>query len=255
MKKAILDEKSFHNFKRNPSYCNILEHVSAEQGQKYLDILRSRSDDLFEKALDSVFVTDRIGNPRKYKYNGVDVKLSPSSLRYVKVASDLFHLFGSTFENVVEIGCGYGGQCHVNDSLLNIKHATLFDIAIVNSLIRKYLNYTVMNGAYEVTTLNERLPCSYDLVISNYAFSELPMFVQQVYIRKVLANCARGYLTMNTGISGVRSKNKMSINELKTTLPNFECLKENPLTGHHNYIIVWGHHIDKDSRMFTRKVV
>ena len=65
-----------------------------------------------------------------------------------------------------------------------------------------------MNGAYEVTTLNEQLPCNYDLVISNYAFSELPMLVQQAYIRKVLAYCTRGYLTMNTGIGGVRSKTK-----------------------------------------------
>ena len=37
--------------------------------------------------------------------------------------------------NVAEIGCGYGGQTLVNDQLLNVESARLFDLPFVNKLI------------------------------------------------------------------------------------------------------------------------
>jgi hypothetical protein len=91
-------------------------------------------------------------------------------------------------------------------------------------------------------TLNQSLGKeTYDLVISNYAFSELPSQVQRKYIQKVLASAKRGYLTMNSGTSKAAFQdNKLSLTELRALLPDFETLPEEPLTHPGNYIIVWG---------------
>lgn len=242
---AVMDvlrsQKTFEVFKRKAVYQAILEHVSKSQGAAYLNILKSREDGLLEAALGGVLLSDSVGHPKKYQYDGIDIKLSPTTLRYVKVASDLKRLFGERIEHVAEIGCGYGGQCLVNDQLLGYGYTTLFDLPFVNELIRRYLGYVLMNGAYEIATINEKIPQDYDLVISNYAFSELPRLLQLGYVDKVLSRSKRGYLTMNSGIGGERTDGKLVIDELRSLLPRFDLLEEEPLTSAHNYVIVWGH--------------
>lgn len=157
--------------------------------------------------------------------------MSPTTLRYLKVASDLKILFGPNLGNVAEIGCGYGGQTIVNDQLLNISTARLFDLTIVNKLIDRYLNTHLLKGAFVTTVINKEVPRNYDLVISNYSFSELPKKLQLTYIKKVLLRAKSGYLTMNSGMANARSIGKLSLNELRELLPDFTLIEEEPLTG------------------------
>jgi putative sugar O-methyltransferase len=255
--KSLKDQKSFDNFKRSYYYREILEHVNYDQGSKYLDIVLSRNDGLFETALGSVLKMDEVGNPIKYKYSALDknLMLSPTSLRYLKVTSDLKGLFGSNIERVAEIGCGYGGQALMNDQLLEVNHVTLFDLPFVNQLITRYLNSMLLNGTFKTTTINESLAENYDLVISNYAFSELPSMLQLSYIKKVLMNSKRGYLTMNSGLLGERSEGKLSLEQLKKILPLFEIYEEEPNTYVHNYIIIWGHDEQFAEKYLTRKIL
>lgn len=250
---ALRSQKAFDNFKRKRAYRRILEHVSRAQGADYLRIVLARDDGLVQAATRTVFQSDEVGNPIKYPYEGMQQPLSPTTLRYLKVASDIRGLFGDKIDRVAEIGCGYGGQTLVNDQLLKINSATLFDLPFVNELIRKYLNSMLMNGAYKVTTINEALPENYDLVISNYAFSELPSVLQLAYVRKVVANARCGYLTMNSGLGGERSVGKLSLQQLQDLLPSFEIFEEEPLTSEFNYIIVWGHDREFAARHLTPK--
>jgi hypothetical protein len=250
--KAVKNQRNFENFKRFYAYREILEHVSREQGERYLQILTKRNDGILSNALESVLISDSIGNPIKFSYENINILLSPTTLRYVKVASDLKILFGEELNSVAEIGCGYGGQCLVNEKLLRYKRFTLFDLPFVNQLIKRYLDYTLMDGSYEVATINEKPSGEYDLAISNYAFSELPRELQRVYIKKVLAKSQRGYLTMNSGIGGSFDDGRLTIVELRKLLPHFECFEESPLTGQHNYIIVWGHNPNSENDFFTR---
>jgi putative sugar O-methyltransferase len=237
---ALKDQSSFDNFKRNYDYRKILEHVSEEQGAQYLKVLQSRNDGVLEAGLSSVLLSDNVGNPIKFKYQGFNYKLSPTTLRYLKVTSDLKILFGENLGNVAEIGCGYGGQALVNDQLLNVTFAHLFDLPFVNMLIDRYLNTQLLRGAYRTTVINNTLPQDYDLVISNYAFSELPKMLQLAYIKKVIARSKHGYLTMNSGTGSSRSTGKLTLDELKGLLPKFSLIEEEPQTAAHNYIIVWG---------------
>ena len=247
---ALKNQKAFDNFKRSYSYREILEHVSEDQGRSYLEILEARNDSILSQARSTVLISDQVGNPVKYRYARYETLMSPTTLRYLKVSSDLKILFGSSLGKVAEIGCGYGGQALVNDQLLDVESARLFDLPFVNKLIDRYLNAHLLNGAYATTVINTEEPRDYDLVISNYAFSELPKILQLAYIKKVLANSKRGYLTMNTGLGNDRSTGKLNLNELSKLLPEFRVIEEEPLTSDQNYIIVWGHSEDALEKYF-----
>jgi hypothetical protein len=249
----ILDnENLFLNFKRSKIYNEILEHVDFASGEEYLNILKKRNDNFLIKGLKSVLLDDNIGNPIKYFYKDINVPLSPTTLRYLKVSSDLHGLFGNNLGNTAEIGCGYGGQAKVNDQLFLINMQTLFDLPIVNNLIDKYLNFDLLNGAYQTKVINKILPSQYNLVISNYGFSEMPSELQKVYLKKVITKSKKGYLTMNSGLGGPFSKGVMSLSEISKFINNFEIFDEAPVFSKYNYILVWGHN-KKFANKFLKK--
>ena len=78
-------QNHFDNFKVNKTYREILEHVTEAQGSSYLEILRSRNDLILEVGLRTVLVSDFVGNPIKYSYPGISIRLSPTTLRYLKL--------------------------------------------------------------------------------------------------------------------------------------------------------------------------
>ena len=256
--RAVRSGRRFNGFKRDKSYQIVLEHVTEQLGSKYLEVILSRDDGFFENGIKSINQLDEVGRPIKYRYETPlgPMLLSPTTLRYLKVASDINGLFGSSFECVSEIGGGYGGQALVNDQLLRVKHAEIFDLPIVNNLITKYLNIPVLNGSFSVSTLNQAVEKSYDLVISNYAFSELPIELQTQYIKKVIAKSKCGYLTMNTGLKANknRGKDRITPEQFQSLIPSAEIFEEIPPTnGDNNWLIVWGHQTQFASKFFSTK--
>jgi hypothetical protein len=188
-------------------------------------------------------VNDIIGNPRVFDYGEPVGCFSPTTIGYVKVLSDLIRLFGDLNQfTIAEIGIGYGGQCLIVDRLFTCRFH-LFDLPPVVELASKYLEAHVLAGSYLPCTLNKHHGSDdFDLVISNYAFSELRSHLQDKYIQKILSKAKRGYLTMNSGFEPEpRSVDKLSITALKERLPSFDIFKEEPLTSANNYLIVWGH--------------
>lgn len=236
------DFKAFSNFKRNEAYRTVLEHVSYEQGREYLEILRSEAPD-FVESVDRFLINDIVGNPIRFFYEGAGL-VSPTTLRYLKVASDLRQLFGDLngFQ-AGEIGVGYGGQLLILDQIYEFRRYDLYDLPPVLRLTSRYLESHLLNSCYKTTTLNQ---CgrdnSYDLVLSNYAFSELPAKLASKYVEKVLSKARRGYLTMNSGRGTTeRNRCKLSIEDYHNLLPGFEIKEEHPRTAPDNYILVWGH--------------
>src|SRR5437867_3383634 len=108
---ASRDEHVFADFRRNPVYNEILEHVSEQQGKEYLDLIARDAD--LRHAIDRFKLNDSYGNPRTYAYASIGT-ISPSTLRYVKVLADLKAHFKSLDGlDICEIGVGYGGQCRI----------------------------------------------------------------------------------------------------------------------------------------------
>lgn len=242
VEKILTDHSLFQNFKKNDVYQKILEHTTEEQGQEYLKIILKQTPD-FLKLMDKFAVNDLVGGANIIQFAD-SCRLSPSTLRYAKVASDLYSLFGIHLAdgNVAEIGVGYGGQRLVLDQVYRFRSYDMFDLPPVLGLVSKYLESHLLQSSYRTSTLNTHDgEKSYDLVISNYAFSELPAVVQRMYIEKILKKASRGYLTMNSGrVDSVFSKGKMTLEEIQALLPSIRILEEEPFSAPGNYLLVWG---------------
>jgi hypothetical protein len=234
--KASRDYSVFNNFRRNPIYNEILEHVSEEQGKEYLRLISDDSDILSQ--LNKFKPNDDYGNPRMYEYPGVGM-ISPTTLRYIKVLVDLKIHFQTLDDlNICEIGIGYGGQCRVINAYYKPSTYYLVDIQPALALAKRYLdNYTIESGlAYN--TMDELRERSYDLVISNYAFTELSRVNQDVYLNKIILKSKKGYITYNEITPSAFNSYKSA--ELIQMIPGAKIFKEEPLTQPKNCIIVWG---------------
>jgi len=233
---ASHDYRMFNTFRRNPIYNQILEHVSRKQGLEYLRIL-SR-DPVMVEHMDDFRANDDWGNPRVYDYPDVGV-FSPTTLRYIKVLSDLRTHFGALDGlTISEIGVGYGGQCRVINALFRPAAYCLIDIHPALTLAQRYLDHFALPTTLTYSTMNELPERHDDLVISNYAFTELPRHVQDVYLRKVIRHARRGYISYNA-ITPADFRS-YTAQELAASIPGAAIVPEEPLTHADNCIIVWG---------------
>ena len=239
--KIISNETSLKKFRRIYDYREILEHLNYMDGMMYLDIIRNKQP-LILNEIAKFRENDKFGRPRRFFYPEIG-RLSPTTLRYIFVATDLYSKFAmSGIKKIVEIGAGYGGQISILNSL-DLNHRNeyfVFDLPNVQILIQIYLSKMKLT---KISFLNikETKKKDFDLVISNYAFSELPIYLQEIYLEKVLMRSKNGYLIMNSGASNStgRSKGKMNVEYIKKWIPHLEVLPEIPLTGPDNYLIIW----------------
>ena len=236
----------FRNFRRNDIYNRVLEHVTQHLGQEYLDVIgRNKMLQFTDMDWNEFRQNDLYGNPKvfPYKINGRSMVFSPTTLRYAKVLQDIVTLFETEkIGSVAEIGIGYGGECRILTSYLaGIRRYFLFDIPEVLGLAKKYLDkfeskadIRFVNGI----NINVDESCEYDVVISNYAFSELNRKVQDMYLAKVISKSRAGYITWNS-----LSRDFMdgySVDELLEKISGSSVIAEEPLTAADNCIIIWG---------------
>ena len=243
VEKALEDPMTYANFRRNYHYRVILEHVDFTLGKKYLDELNDENRKMLMRSI-RIRSLNSPGNPRLFKFKDLGL-YSPTSIRYMHVAQQLEKLFGQNFgRDIAEIGIGFGGQYAVLSEKFEIDTYTFLDLSPVVALSKKVLtdSGSWKSNARVGSVLNPDIDRC-DLVISNYAFSELPSSIQKKYIDGVLVKASRGFLIMNSGRSdnSGRSKGKFNLAELSRLLPPFEVIEEFPQTGSDNYIIVWGH--------------
>jgi hypothetical protein len=230
---AAIDSSVFRSFRSNPSYTGILEHVNRRQGLDYYSKVQLLGMDTLRAAAQN----DEIGGPKKISIDGIEI--SPTTLRYLKVAHDLEQLFGKLDGmRVCEIGVGYGGQCRLTDLRNQLESYTLVDIRPALRLADRYLSNFPIRTEVRFRTMND-LPRSekYDLCISNYAFTELRREIQETYWSKVIAHSARGYMTYNDICEA--TFNSMTRDEI-VQRSGGRVLPEEPLTAPKNCLIVWG---------------
>ena len=202
---ASNDDSVFENFRSDPVYRKIVETVSYPGGRDYL-----KKSCLQDKMLSSYFnefgKNDLLGNPQVFIYRYGFLKLkkisfSPTTLRYVKVLADLQDLFGPlNHMRIIEIGGGYGGLCSIIYKMFKPASYTIIDLEPCLKLSRRYLETLGIHGVnYEtMSDLNEtNTNGGFDLVISNYAFSELSRSVQNEYVTKIISKASRGYFLCN----------------------------------------------------------
>ena len=182
----------FRGFKSHPAYRHVLEHVSYEEGQQYLDEIEID----YKDKLDEIKENDALGTPVTCTYDGVGA-ISPTTVRYLKNTSDIVNKFGTSFDSIVEIGGGYGGLCKVMSSFVEFENYLLIDLEECNMLSRKYLsNFDLPTMSYQAEEIVD-VEDNFDLLVSNYALSECNRETQMMYIERFVKKSDKFYLMHN----------------------------------------------------------
>jgi superfamily II DNA or RNA helicase len=151
----------------------------------------------------------------------------------MKVLADLLKYFWTLDINIIEIGCGYGGQCKIIHDLFKPKSYTVVDFKEVLDLTSKWLaNFNIKPT---LRSLTDDSKIKYDLFISNYAFTEFTRQYQDFYAENIIKNCTMGYITCNF----LNRTDAFSVQEI-LDLMGGKMYEEKPKTGNNNAIYVWG---------------
>ncbi len=234
---ASKDPEIYKKFRTSRIMVEVLDHVSIEQGIEYINeiVKQTNWSPEYSKVLSQI---DKFGKPRKFKFNYGT--FSPTLLRYLKVYVDLNRYFGPLKSlTLSEIGIGFGGQASLINLLGHPSHYTLYDIPPVLDLAKKFISDVKSPGEFTFVDGRNPISSSQDLVISNYAFSELKLSVQNQYLENVILPSSRGYITWNS--FSEKQLNGHSLADLIRKIPGSQIVAECPNTSRDNAIIIWGH--------------
>lgn len=237
-KLASENDTVFKTFRRYISFVDVVETLSYEFGVEFEQVIMNKYPH-FAPRFNKICLDDKVGGPRQRYFNSIGW-CSPTTLRYIKVAGDLEKEFGNLKKfNIVEIGGGCGGQCKVLSDLVGFSHYTIIDIPECTPLIAKFLSTLHISNVRTINNSDVKNDISSDLVISNYAFSEVDREEQWNYIKYVISLAPRGYIIHNL----MQPINPFTLEEfvaiLKTKNKNVRVERENPLTGEDNFVIIW----------------
>jgi hypothetical protein len=187
-------------FKSDSTYTSILEHVSMEYGQQYLEAISEEYALSYDNILDFVRMNDKYGCPTVYSFTYLDkssgggvggggvgsgvwkgLVASPTSLRYIYHALrilDHYRAVGAGGglgvappSNIVEVGCGYGGLflavCYFSKILgIPIGRYYMIDLPGTTDLIKKYV------AAHPLLTFGVSYRILNTSPVGNYGFSK-----------------------------------------------------------------------------------
>jgi len=240
-KEATEKEELFVAFKRNPIYNLFHEGMNFEEGQEHLRIAFLQTPELFDShILEKIRRLDCIGCPRVHNYGFVG-PFSPSTLHYLKIASDLKLRFGEIKHmSVIEINGGSGGLCKTLHDIFDIDRYTIIDTEESSGLTKKHLKMQGLSHVQCITPSEMKL-LKCDLLISIGGMTEASKSLQKRYIKHLLPGAERGYLVCHFfprhfGLKGL--KKRELIERIRQTFP-IEIHPENPPTGKENCVITW----------------
>jgi hypothetical protein len=222
----ICAAKKLGGFKSHPSYTYMLEHVSKQQGQAYLECIFAGTAITKDEVVAFCDINDANGSPQKEHYDAlpVNVSVSPSSLRYIYhahlILAHMKSLGDGVGGDIVELGGGYGGLClavhHFAPSYgICIRSYTICDLTNIIQLQKLYLNAVkpelkvefVDASTYGATITRDKM-----FLISNYCFSEIAGSHQALYRQLLFPKIANGFMVWNyipvydLGIGNLRSE-------------------------------------------------
>jgi len=205
--RAARSDAEFARFRRLDDFLAIVEPPSTDpdgwrhgrydaaiNGREYADQVAAIA--AYRPLLDRFRANDAIGAPPVEDFGALG-RFNIYTLRYIKILWDLERLFGSLDGlAILEIGGGYGGQCAIAARRFAFAAYDILDLPESGELARRFLDTAGIAGARCVADAGALKP-RYDLVISNYAFSELDDAVRSAYRTTLLPRCARGFMLWN----------------------------------------------------------
>jgi len=206
---SMCNENNLSGFKSNPIYTGMLEHVSEDQGKKYLECILSMTSITKDEIIEFCNLNDAIGEPNRKKYSDLsNISVSPTSLRYIfHTHLILSHMkkVGHINADLVEIGGGYGGLClslyHFSPKYeIHINSYRICDLSNIIRLQKIYLNRVnpALNVEFvDANSYGENIECKNIFIISNYCFSEISKKNQDFYKQKLFTKVSHGFMAWN----------------------------------------------------------
>lgn len=199
------------DFKANPYYRGILEHVDKKQAYEYLDEIKNHFTEFYNNNKDLLISlshkNDLYGNTIKEDFYDFTI-CSPTNLRYILhslLILDYMKDNNLNNLNIIEIGGGYGGLCFFIKSLasyfnLIIDSYIIYDLEAPVKLQKKYLEALEITNTdsfiLDETTVEQLNKNSF--LISNYSLSEFTTEISRKYSSMVInPYCSHGFLTWN----------------------------------------------------------
>jgi putative sugar O-methyltransferase len=226
----------FNKFRSCKSYRAILENVDGLAGENLLSVIESygKSGAEFRHLWHS-----EIGKPYTYQISGLG-RISPTELRYSKIVCELEILFGSLDGfKITEIGVGFGGQGGQILRAFAVAEYEFVDLSEPLQLVKRYLSEIKASENVRLTSPDRVLGEKRDLVISNYAFSELTLELQEEYFEKIVSRSEKGFFIYNQITPD--EYRTMSAKEFAARIEGAEIFSERPLSHPGNVVVVWGH--------------
>jgi hypothetical protein len=202
--RAAANDADFARFRRDAAFLEIVEPPSrardagrpdsAIDGAEYAAAVRA--NEAYRPLLDAFRRNDAIGDPVVEEFDGLGA-FNIYTLRYIKILGDLERLFGSLDgRRILEIGGGYGGQGAIIARRFAIAAYDILDLPEPGALARRFLAAAGVAPARCVADLADLAP-HYDLMISNYALSELEDGLRTRYLAELPPRCAHGFMLWN----------------------------------------------------------
>lgn len=232
---ASTDMSIFQTFRSSFIYKDVLEHVPHRVGIKYATSLRKSKN--FNLLIQSSKLIDNFGNPWRFNYKNIGL-CSPTTLRYLFFADKITVLFPNrSFSRVCEIGCGFGGQILALSSVIKFNHVTFVDLQPVLTLTQKFATECNVTYSIELKSPQSSRQEQHDLLISNYAFSELTREFQDKYLDLYVKGSKHGFMMWNP--LSYEKFDGYSLEQILEKIPNSHTEKEIPTTFPDNYLIYW----------------
>jgi hypothetical protein len=205
--RAAHDDAAFAAFRRLPEFIAIVEPQSLDpdgwregrsdtsiNAAEYAEHVRAIAS--YRPLLERFRANDRIGAPPVESFEGLG-EFNRYTLRYIKILWDLERLFGSLDGfRILEIGGGYGGQCAIIARRFAVAAYDILDLPETAALAGRFLTAAGIGRTRCVSEVGALQP-HYDLLISNYAFSELSDALRAGHREALVPRCARGFMMWN----------------------------------------------------------
>lgn len=190
----------------------LFQTLEITEGAAFYDYLVATRKTI-EKALAGCEKLDTIGSPTVKEYPSLGT-FSATTLRYIAHADKICKFFQLPQKmKVAEIGAGFGGQCYILSQFKPFETYYIYDLPEVQNLIKRVMQELSVKGVV-CPAMTEKIPEEkIDLVISNYAFSEISRDIQLIYFEQVIKKADRGYIVYNQISQADYGINSMSCDE------------------------------------------
>lgn len=239
---AIGQPDRFATFKSDPVFTLFYENATQKEGEEIAEYLLTHAQPLFSTpALEVLRQIDAIGGPATYSYPNIG-SVSPSSLRTLKIVHDLQAHFGNLDGlKIAEIGAGHGTLCTLLKTLYPSIQYTIVDAPYLFSLAQKNLGLLGISGV-DFLPIQEAEERSFDLVISDHAFTESGKALQQALFQKLIRRSPRGYFVCNFFPKHFRVypwKREELLKKFMKLPVEIELLPEYPESSKEDFILLW----------------